>query len=199
MVSGMVSLTDPCESCHRVPTASFRFRSNSGFVFLRRVQIYEAMLCRICARRVFRDMQAHNLTLGWWGFESFVGTIVGLIDNRKALRRGTGSLKRPLPADPRIDRKLAGRPVFVRPSVLMVLAILVVVVVGVVTDGFGIDRDQWDVGACVNYSGTNVIVVPCDDPTAEGSVLAIIDDVFSCPAEADYFVDLNSGEVACLG
>jgi len=157
------------------------------------------MLCRICARRVFRDMQAHNLTLGWWGLASFVGTIVLLIDNRKVLRRGIGSLRPPLPADPRNDPKLAGRPVFARPSVLLVLAILVVVVVGVVPDGFGIDRDKWEVGACVDYSGTNVIVVPCDDPTAEGGVLAIIEDVFSCPAEAEYFVDLNSDEVACLG
>lgn len=199
MVTGIVSTTDPCRSCRRVPTTFFRFRSNTGFLFMRRVQIYEGTLCRICARRIFRDMQSHNLTLGWWGFISIAGMIVFLIDNRETFKRGIAELKRPLPADPRNDAKLAGRPVFARPSVLVVLAILVTFVLGVATDGFGIDRDQWEVGTCVTYSETNVIVVQCDDPTAAGSVLSITEDVFGCPPAAQFFVDLKTGSIACLG
>ena len=199
MVKRIGFLTDPCESCGRVPTAAFRFRSNSGFMFRRWVQTYQGRLCRICARGVFRDMQARNATLGWWGFASFVGTIVYLIDNRWALRRGINSLRPPFPANPLEDRKLLGRMVFARPSVLLVIVIFLGGAVGVVTRGFGIHGDQWEVGACVNYSGTSVIVVPCDDPTWDDRVLAIIDNVFACPAEADYFVDLDSAGVACLG
>ena len=199
MVTGIVSTSDPCKSCQRVPTTFFRFRSNTGFLFMRRVQIFEGTLCRICARKVFRDMQAHNLTLGWWGFVSLPGMIVFMIDNRETFRRGIAQLKRPLPADPKNDVKLAGRPVLARGSVLLVLAILVTTVVGFVTGGFGIDRDEWTVGTCIDYDETNAILVACDAPTAEGSVLAITEDVFKCPPAAEFFVDLKTGSVACLG
>jgi hypothetical protein len=199
LVTGIVSTTENCKSCGRVPTTFFRFRSNSGFLFVRRVQIFEGHLCKICARKIFRDMQSYNLTFGWWGFISIPGMIVFLIDNRETFRTGVASLKRPLPADPAKDRKLAGRPVFARPSVLLVLAILVTIVVGFVTDGFGINREEWEVGNCVDYEGTNVVVVPCDAPTAEGRVLGITENVFDCPPPAEFFVDLKTGVVACLG
>jgi hypothetical protein len=199
MVSGIISTSEPCKSCQRVSTTFFRFRSNTGFLFMRRVQTFEGTLCRICARKVFRDMQAHNLTLGWWGFVSLPGMMVFMIDNRETFKRGVAQLKRPLPADPKNDVKLAGRPVLARGSVLLVLAILVTTVVGLVTGGFGIERDEWTVGSCIDYEETNVILVPCDAPTAEGRVLAIIEDVFECPPAAGFFVDLKTGSVACLG
>jgi hypothetical protein len=199
MVTGIVSTSTPCKSCQRVPTTFFRFRSNTGLLFMRRVQIFEGTLCRICARRVFRDMQAHNLTLGWWGFISLPGMIVFLIDNRETFKAGIAELKRPVPADPKKDAKLAGKPVFARGSVLLVLAILLTIVIGFVTDGFGLDRDDWTVGTCVDYADTNVVIVPCDAPTAEGSVLSITQGVFDCPPTARFFVDLKTGYIACLG
>jgi hypothetical protein len=199
MVSGIVSTSEPCKACHRVPTTFFRFRANTGLLFMRRVQIFEGALCRICARKIFRDMQAHNLTFGWWGFVSLPAMFVFMIDNRETFKRGIAQLQRPLPADPKNDAKLAGRPVLARGSVLLVLAILVTTVVGLVTGGFGTKRDEWTIGTCIDYEETNVILVPCDAPTAEGSVLAVTEDVFECPPAAEFFVDLKTGSVACLG
>jgi hypothetical protein len=199
MVTGIVSTSEPCKSCHRVPTTFFRFRSNTGLLFMRRVQIFEGALCRICARKVFRDTQARNLTLGWWGFVSLPGMIVFMIDNRETYKRGVARLRWPLPANPKNDAKLAGRPVLARVPVLLVLAILVATVLWFVTDGFGIARDVWTVGTCVDYADTHVILVPCDSPTAEGSVLSITEDVFECPPASRFFVDLKTGSVACLG
>jgi hypothetical protein len=145
-------------------------------------------------------MQAHNLTLGWWGFVSFVGTIKFLVDNRSALMRGTASLRRPHPIDPRKDVALAGRPVFARPVVLLVLAMLVTVVFGLATGGFGTERADWAVGACVDYTDTSVIAIPCDDErAAEGMVLAIIEDVFGCPPGSQYFVEVDRDSIGCLG
>ena len=199
MVTGIVSTSEPCKTCQRRPTAFFRFRASSGFLLLRRVKTFEGALCLLCARKVFRDMQARNLTLGWWGLLSLPAMIVFMIDNRQAFDRGTAQLRRPLPADPTNDRKLVGRPVLARPSVLLALAILMTTVAAMATGGFGIDREEWTVGTCVAYSETNAISVPCDAPTAAGSVLAITEDVFACPPATQFFVDLKTGFVACLG
>jgi hypothetical protein len=145
-------------------------------------------------------MQAHNLTLGWWGFVSFVGTLRFLFENRSALLRGSAALRRPHPIDPRKDVALAGRPVFARPLVLIVLAMMVTIIFGFSTGGFGTERADWTVGACVDYTDTSVIAIPCDGERAsEGTVLAIIEDVFSCPPGSLYFVEVDRDSIGCLG
>lgn len=110
-----------CENCGRLPTAQFGYRSNSGFLFWRKVYGFDGMLCRACATGGFRDFQARNITRGPWGPISFFATIFYLLKNASSYFTKRNNLAPPRPYDLIADEVLAGRPVFSRPTVLLLV------------------------------------------------------------------------------
>jgi hypothetical protein len=126
--------SDACLQCGRLPTRRFELRSSQGRVFWSNVETFDGQLCTWCARGVFRDFQARNLVQGPLGFSSFFAAAGFLIANSFRMRKGISGLAAPEPAQPTLDRRLAGDSLISRPTVwIAVLGLAAVVtLVGVV-------------------------------------------------------------------
>jgi hypothetical protein len=101
-----------CEVCGRGPTRFYSYRSNRGFLLFRVVRDFEGHLCAVCARGMYRRLQTINLSWGWFGFLSFFTTIIYAFFNANEYHSQKKALAAPSPADPALDEKLGGRPVF---------------------------------------------------------------------------------------
>lgn len=121
-----------CRICRRQPVHEFRFTLNSGFILFRRKMEFRGLLCRACALGMYRNAQAHNITRGPWGVISFFSTLLSLLDNFSQ-KGAISRLEPPYPPDA-IDRDLAGKPVFARLSVWVVLIGVAVLIGAIVED-----------------------------------------------------------------
>src|SRR5690606_8935199 len=134
------AVINSCAVCGRQPTATFNFRSNSGFVFARRVFEFDGKLCEVCAQGMYREFQTRNITRGPWGLISFFASIGYLFHNSTEYKKAQ-RLKAPTPSDPAFDNGLRGRSVFSRPTVWLSLSIIVLVAFNVLSD-LDTSRDQ---------------------------------------------------------
>lgn len=114
---------EPCRRCGRSPAKRFVFRWNQGMLVRRRVTVVREQLCRVCATGVFRDCQVRNLTRGPWGIISAMSTPVYLAMNLDEYRRGIGRLDPPVPPDPVEDPAREGRPILLRPAILLTVTV----------------------------------------------------------------------------
>ena len=93
-----------CDSCYRSgPAAYAQFQHNVGMLFARREYSTAGDFCRDCLARSFWHHTLHNVTLGWWGYISFVMTWVFLVSNIHAYvraRRELGKVRVAAPAQP---------------------------------------------------------------------------------------------------
>ncbi|NND02728.1 MAG: hypothetical protein HKN91_08075 [Acidimicrobiia bacterium] len=192
---------------------------------------FDGMLCRVCAKGAFREFQARNITRGWWGIVSFFATILYLLRNGWLYSFKKNSVLPPQPSDPIADQVLSGRPVFARPSVvLLTVGFVVLLVVGALTSEpqpvAALDNRPgttappptqpirtttsfttpttlpaslgWTEGACLEFMGSMAAPVPCTSGSADGVIVGIRSDELLCPSNAQYTVDLEFGQIACI-
>lgn len=119
-----------CMICGSYPATQASLKFVQTFLIWAQTGTVSGSLCRACGLEMFRDAQARNLTRGWWGI-GVLFMVVYLFSNwgsRSAL------VKQPPPAyrdfsvvTPTDMPLLPGRPVFKRPSVVIVTAIVAIV------------------------------------------------------------------------
>lgn len=63
------------------PNFDLELNQNTGALLMRYTKSYKGNMCRLCAKKVFKKVEVHNLFLGWWGTISFIVTPVYLLAN----------------------------------------------------------------------------------------------------------------------
>lgn len=213
---------EACLVCSRLPAVYVTFRSNIGLVFVRRSFLFEGRLCSNCGRGMYRGFQARNFAAGWWGIVSFFATIAYLISNRSqfgAIR----DLESPQPDDPDLTVILEGKPIWKRPSVIVVASIFIAYVttaaiasavstartadVDVSSDANETPRvasdsatdAPWTDSSCIAIESRTESVRPvhCSSPLAGGAIVSIETSASDCEPPADGWVELGTGRVAC--
>lgn len=206
---------DGCIVCGRLPAQHFRFKSNTGLVVWRKVDVVGGNLCKTCATGVYRAMQTKNVTRGPWSIISIFTTPVDLVRNW-LVHRKTSSMSAPRPHDKEYDRGAGlGRPVLraggVWASLLAVSALLMVVAFMFLRDETStlvpdaeVDQttttvdpnDGWVVGGCAEFDvAGRVSQTECGEHFAE--VVALVSTTEECPESTDFSVPLTEG-VACF-
>ena len=205
-----------CQICGRWPTTEVAFESNVGFL-LRRVRYsFAGRVCKHCATGVFREFQARNVAFGWWSLIGWFATWFYLVGNLIQYRR-LRALKTPEPSNPVIERTLKGRPVLLRPTVVIVWVIVTgFIIVSNIADSDansprsevgGSERSTpqtvlgWNTSSCVTMSadGWRAEPVLCSSNQADGQILTIVGDVAECPESAGPWIEIDAGEFACIG
>ena len=205
-----------CQICGRWPTTEVAFESNAGFL-LRRVRYnFAGRVCKHCAIGVFREFQARNVAFGWWSLIGWFATWFYLVGNLIQYRR-LRTLRSPEPNNPVIERMLKGRPVLLRPSVIIVWVLVAafIIVSNIANSDANISRSDadgperstpqtvlgWNTSSCVTMSadGWRIEPVLCSSSLAEGQILAIVADAVECPESAGSWVEIDSGDFACIG
>jgi hypothetical protein len=120
-----------CMICGSYPAIQANLKFVQTFLVWAQGGTVSGALCRACGLEMFRDAQTRNLTRGWWGI-GIVFMVVYLFTNLGARRR---IVNQPPPAyrdfsvvSPTDMPLLPGRPVFKRPSVVVVTGFVAVVV-----------------------------------------------------------------------
>lgn len=121
-----------CRFCGGFPAAAVNFHGHRGMVIVMQFLKTEGPFCLTCGTAVMRDMSAKSMVQGWWGYGSWLFTIIALIRNVFAFNR----VKALAPAAPAPGRAqlIPGAPVFRRPEALVVLipaALLLFLVVSI--------------------------------------------------------------------
>ena len=205
-----------CQICDRWPTTEVAFESNAGFL-LRRVRYsFAGRVCKHCAIGVFREFQARNVAFGWWSLIGWFATWFYLVGNLIQHRR-LRALKTPEPSDPVIERMLKGRPVLLRPSVIIVWLLVAgfIIVSNIADSDANSPRSEvgssgrsatqtvfgWNTSSCVTMSadGWRAEPVLCSSSQADGQILAIVGMSPSVLNPRDHGVEIDAGEFACIG
>lgn len=190
-----------CQVCGRQPTRPFTYRANAGFLIVRQSYTFEGNLCKHCAVGTYRAYQARNIARGPWGFISFFAAILYLVTNFGAVR-GARAMDPPMSYHPISDGELRGRPVFLRPTVLVALAVVACVFAYSLTDvegGTEVAAD-WSTGSCIGEVGEPDLVIPveCGSGHTIGWVATTVASPASCPTATEMYVDVTPTEVACI-
>lgn len=211
-----------CAVCDRLPTAEVLYRSVAGLWLFWNRHRFSARVCKHCSTGIFREFQARTLAFGWWSFVGIFLTPYYLVQNLSQLRR-TDALKTPEPNDPLIETTLKGRPVLLRPRVLLVLGVaLLGAVLAAVSEsrsptlegtsastaagsaaGVNAETPQtpdWAVDNCVAIHPANGRVRPiaCSSSLASGTVVSIETHIDQCALPADLGVEIGLGRFACV-
>src|SRR4029077_20292596 len=109
-----------CEVCGRGPAQRLRFRQVIGMIVVDRVRSIDAPLCKECAQRVGRSLQANTLVTGWWGVFAIFRNLGAICANTAALSRAA---KMPQPQGGPISF-VKERPIFTRPQTWIGLVLL---------------------------------------------------------------------------
>ncbi|XVU28756.1 hypothetical protein ACQPZJ_17375 [Actinoplanes sp. CA-054009] len=115
-----------CRVCHRAPAAEVTFHGHEGLIVLMRFSRVTGPFCRQCGLAAYRDLSAHTMLRGWWGFASLFIT-AGILVLNTVRRARIAAL--PEPDRPANDRTLnPGKPLLDRSAAygLLVPALLVV-------------------------------------------------------------------------
>jgi hypothetical protein len=210
-----------CRVCGRLPAEEVSYRANAGFILWRQVYGFEGPLCRSCGKGMFREFQARNIVRGPWGLISILAAAWYLLSNLVAYWGHHQGLGEPYPQDEAADRALRGRPVFLRPAVLLLLGLVVggflyaanshddntSYIPTSPSTNYGTtrpvtydvpDTPSWEEGACVDFSGDWVEPVSCSSGLVDGRVVDMVSSSYYCPASTDYYVTLSGSSVACI-
>lgn len=215
-----------CAVCDRLPTSEVLYRSVAGLWLFWSRHRFSARVCKHCSTGVFREFQARTLAFGWWSFVGFFLTPYYLVQNLSQLRR-TEALKTPEPNDLLIETTLKGRPVLLRPRVLVILGVVLLWAIfaaisesrsstpegisataaagsaaGTAT-GINADSPQaaiWAVDSCVAIQPASGRVRPiaCASSLAAGIVVSIETHIDRCTLPADLGVEFGTGRFACV-
>ncbi len=196
--------THRCEQCGCSPARQMTFRGHRGMIVVMQFLKERGVYCRTCGLALFRTMTSRTIAQGWWGYGSFLITPFVLLYNlvgRLKLRK----LGEPVPALDGSSTAPAnpGRPVFLRATMLVPIALVAfVTTVAVLADPAN------RIGQCVVSQGADDVgFVDCSQPN-EGVVLSVVDDKDQCPAAAvgyvEEYTEYRSGgrtvdNVYCLG
>ncbi|HEX6489529.1 MAG TPA: hypothetical protein VF137_11760 [Candidatus Dormibacteraeota bacterium] len=119
-----------CQVCGSTPAAEVNFRQHIGMILFWQNRRRGGRLCRDCAIAVFRRQMDLTLMTGWWGLLSGTilnpYTIVYNLVNRFRVSRWPHTLTTQ-PGFKALDK---GRPVFLRPGLLVALALTGIIVWG---------------------------------------------------------------------
>jgi hypothetical protein len=202
-----------CVACGRYPTRPLRLKSHSGFLLWRTSSELNESFCRSCGKGVFREVQARNITRGPWGIISFFATIMALFGNTgrySTFKTGTDS---PTPPHPVSESVLEGRGVLRRPSVLVVLGIVIAAAALVISNasqpsytgssspGYTpppvTSSVDFTAGTCVAIEDGWVSALPtCGG--ADGVVESVVSDPSDCSFSSDSYIERDGGGYACL-
>jgi hypothetical protein len=127
--------------------------------------------CRRCGIAAHREMTAKSLWQGWWGIaSSIINPLTMLINIPQRMK--INRLAEPIPGAPGQPMD-PGRPVFLRPAILVLL--LPVLVLGLLIVSGESDPEFADIGECVHVSGSSsnpdVSVVGCGDADADYKII----------------------------
>jgi hypothetical protein len=188
--------TGSCEHCGASPATHVTFRQVTGLVLAWRVRKVPVVACGPCAVAVGRQVQQRTLVTGWWGVFATVVNLWALVRNGVELRRAA---RLPRPVATMRPPLAAGRPVMLRPAMLVPLGIVGVFVAALAAAD---DPVTWRAGSCVRVPAGETVdhveVVDCGSPH-EGKIVAVADDESSCPFTADGWVEVpGSSKAYCV-
>ncbi len=191
-----------CARCGRMPARRVQYHRNVGMLLMRRTYTFDASVCISCSRGAFREYQYKNLLLGWWGLFSLFMTPYFLYDNLGRVRAHRSGLGEPTPTDPEVEGRLRGRPLFERPGTILFVAAVTALVAFLALrphPAAASPESAWVRGACVTDDGDRVWLIPCSSPSKTGEIIWIATSPDGCPANADFYVEVKDGTVACIG
>ncbi|MDI1465442.1 hypothetical protein QEZ54_31185 [Catellatospora sp. KI3] len=178
-----VDRTYACENCGCSPAAPMTFRGHRGMIILMSFLKNKGVYCRDCGLAVFRSMTSRTMIQGWWGWASFVITPFILLYNLFG-RLKLNKMAAPVPSPDGWSGAPwpAGRPIYLRPTIvgaLVPLAVLGLIVVGIATGG-----DSSKVGQCVRATaGGDVTFVDCSKSN-DGVVTKVVESEDQCPSDS---------------
>ncbi|MBB5872813.1 hypothetical protein F4553_006247 [Allocatelliglobosispora scoriae] len=202
-----------CRFCGCTPAVDATFRGHRGLIILMSFLKTEGPFCRECGIATFRTMTSRTLVQGWWGWASFLITPFILLWNLFA-RMKVAKLEAPRPVHdrphgPQLD---AGRPVYLRPTIVgLLVPILVVGFVGSAIIAGINAKPEDNIGRCVSVSGgvESAELVDCDERN-DGKVIGVADTEAGCPEAATHVLErysvsrsgtrtrLDDGKVLCV-
>jgi hypothetical protein len=190
-----------CDHCGSSPAAEVTLRYETGLLLWRTRHWIDTKVCRCCGIALFRRMQNRTLLTGWWGIISFFVNWTTLARNLAA-RRKIGRLPEPRP-NPDVAAALPGpmdpgRPVYLRPGLLVLAVVVAWLAVGI----SGSDSTSKELaGRCIVLDGSGEKIkdfVSCSD-AHDARVVDVVSDSDKCPASSDYyFENARRDDVLCV-
>lgn len=181
-----------CRFCGSVPAVEATFRGHQGFLVIMRFLKLQGPFCRTCGIATHRKMTADSAWQGWWGIASMLINPITMLINLPN-RAKVNKLGEPVPGAP--GRPMdPGKPLFQRVAVLGLL--IPVLVIAFIAYQASVDPTNASAGDCVRNKNTttmaagsgdshpDVVIVSCDDRTADAKVVARVDST-------------SDGETAC--
>ncbi len=115
-----------CRFCGGFPAVEATVRGHQGMLVVMRFLSLKGPFCRQCGIAAHRDMTTRTMWQGWWGYLSFVITPLTLLYDLVPRSKFN---KLPWPQPGFKPPSALGRPIFLRPGALGLLAPLLVVLV----------------------------------------------------------------------
>lgn len=118
-----------CTICGSSPATPASFRFLQTFLIWLQTGSLSGSFCRSCGLEVFRDAQSRTLTRGWWGIGVVALPFIAVANwtaRSKVTQQAMPAYRDFNVITPTDQPLLPGRPVLRRPSVLAVLAVVVI-------------------------------------------------------------------------
>jgi hypothetical protein len=152
-------LTDVCKVCGASPTAHVSFQQNIGLLFMRHTKKWEGLACQDCGRSIGRKLMNLTLVTGWTGIISAITNFGAIGKNASSLAK-LNKLSAPLNRPPTAPSP--GRPIFARPGVLGLAAVVGFFVYSIAIAPREIPIGEWAAGTCLDVSSkSNVTGIDC--------------------------------------
>jgi hypothetical protein len=173
-----------CEVCGNVPAENVLLQSASSRLIWWNHRKVQALLCGICAERVYYDMQSRNLIQGWWGVLSGLATVWFSITNIVRIRKH----RMVVPVIQADGREYSRIHMNVRNNLVAVIITGLVLfgagylALSVANDGGSSFSSEIVVGTCFSENSENILnTVSCDSSDAKWEVTGIIANKYYCP------------------
>jgi hypothetical protein len=192
-----------CDLCGCAPAGLLTLRRVTGLLLFWRWHRLTAELCRTCATNLFREVQAHNMTAGWWGVVAPLANIYALLSNL-GQHSGVQHWSSPASRDPSVVTPIPGPPpslpgVASRPGpwlgTIAALAVALLILGNAVAGATSGSKTRTPtdsvIGTCLDFDGYDV---PCSSGSAYWKLTSRGPSCGSAPA---VFTDPATGRSYC--
>ena len=183
-----------CMICGWGPARRFEFHQGVGMILRRQKGVVGGVLCKFCAKSMFRMVQNSTMIKGWWGVIAFFANIGYILHNLTVLGE-IRSVPTPSPPPKPLNTPLPfpmppGRPLLARAGVWV--SIVAITISGSLAFGRGhlnvlggSTQNAISVGMCVDGSEKKIgDPVDCSSPHF-AKIVKIVSNQNDCPIESD--------------
>ncbi len=182
-----------CMICGWGPARQIQLHQGVGMILRRQKSVMGGMLCKFCAKSMFRMVQNSTMIKGWWGVIAFFANIGYILHNLTVLS-DIRSLPAPVPPPAPLNTPLPfpmppGRPLLARAGVwISILAITAACSLAFgrhhITPG-GASQPAISVGMCVDGTAKSIgDPVDCSS-THFAKIVGIVSKQSDCPIDSD--------------